>query len=218
MRPVFLPFPPAPLATTVRLCGWILDNLPRSAARSERLLARRGRGPNFCADSTLKRQPQGMAAPAGPRAQRFRQAVLHAVREQCVVQLLLFISATSGEWRGGGTAPHGSSSPHSAHSARNRAAEVEACASSNADAMARSEIDGSSESAPLSELLTDERSMEGGASPEEDSPSVSVEFTAPGIAMDAAPCRLEASSPEGRGARARAKLWFQLYIWLCRRD
>ena len=87
---------------------------PRSAASSARLLARRGRGPNFCADSTLKRQPQGMAAPAGPRAQRFRQAVLHAVREQCVVQLLLFISATSGEWRGGGTAPHGSSSPHSA--------------------------------------------------------------------------------------------------------
>ena len=77
-----------------------------SAAMSE--------GDVFCADSTLKRQPQGMAAPAGPRAQRFRQAVLHAVREQCVVQLLLFISATSGEWRGGGTAPHGSSSPHSA--------------------------------------------------------------------------------------------------------
>ena len=37
-----------------------------------------------------------------------------AVREQCVVQLLLFISATSGEWRGGGTALHGSGSPHSA--------------------------------------------------------------------------------------------------------
>ena len=27
MRPVFLPFPPASLATTVRLCGWFLDNL-----------------------------------------------------------------------------------------------------------------------------------------------------------------------------------------------
>ena len=27
MRPVFLPFPPAPLATTVRLCSWFLDNL-----------------------------------------------------------------------------------------------------------------------------------------------------------------------------------------------
>ena len=27
MRPVFLPLPPAPLATTVRLCGWFLDNL-----------------------------------------------------------------------------------------------------------------------------------------------------------------------------------------------
>ena len=27
MRRVFLPFPPAPHATTVRLCGWFLDNL-----------------------------------------------------------------------------------------------------------------------------------------------------------------------------------------------
>jgi hypothetical protein len=27
MRPVFLPFPPAPLATTERLCGWFLGNL-----------------------------------------------------------------------------------------------------------------------------------------------------------------------------------------------
>ena len=38
-----------------------------SAAMSE--------GDIICADSTLKRQPQGMAAPAGPRAQRFRQVV-----------------------------------------------------------------------------------------------------------------------------------------------
>ena len=27
MRPVFLSLPPAPLATTVRLCRWFLDNL-----------------------------------------------------------------------------------------------------------------------------------------------------------------------------------------------
>ena len=27
MRPVFFPLPPAPLATTVRLCSWFLDNL-----------------------------------------------------------------------------------------------------------------------------------------------------------------------------------------------
>lgn len=97
-----------------------------------------------------------------------------------------------------------SSSAHSAHSARNRAAEVEACASSNDDAMARSERGGLSESALLSELRKDARSTEGGAFPEGDSPSVSVEFTAPAIATGAPPCRLEASSPEGRGARARA--------------
>jgi hypothetical protein len=73
--------------------------------------------------------------------------------------------------------------------------------------MARSERVLLSESALLSELRKDARRLsEGGGSPEGDSEAVSVEFTAPAIkAREHRPvAEKEASSPEGRGARARA--------------